>query len=78
MCHLIPMGQTFGLTMSSLSLLTIAADRYRSINGATRINWNPNLWSCILYKILLWIIAAGVFPKIMTQNVIKLFSEGNF
>ncbi|XP_045477350.1 neuropeptide Y receptor type 2 [Harmonia axyridis] len=58
MCHLLPMAQSLGVFSSSMALLLIAMDRYRTIVKAMNKRWDPRMIYCISGGFLGWVLCA--------------------
>ncbi|KAG5674190.1 hypothetical protein PVAND_004172 [Polypedilum vanderplanki] len=73
-CTIIPFLQTLSLLSGSMSLVSIALDRYMAIFNRKNFQWEPGMILCLSGVFIIWLLAAGIsspmFFSYETVNII--------
>ncbi|XP_044758115.1 neuropeptide Y receptor type 2 [Coccinella septempunctata] len=81
LCHFLPMAQALGVFSSSMALLLIAMDRYRTIVKAMNKRWDPRKMYCISGCFLGWVICAclsvPMYVYYTNEMVLVIFLDKN-
>ena len=73
-CKFLPFLQMFSTLVTSITLITIAMDRYMVVVRLQKSEWKPEKILCITCAILIWGFSAGVSSSMLSiYDYIEIF-----
>lgn len=74
MCSFLPFFQTTSLLSGSMSLVSIALDRYMAIFSKRKGHWQPGWKFCVIGSVIVWSISAALSsPMLFSYEMFKIF-----
>jgi hypothetical protein len=69
----VPFFQTASLLSGSMSLVSIALDRYMAIFNRTKSQWQPGAVFCITGIFIIWSVSAGISsPMFFAYEIVNI------
>lgn len=59
-CFFLPFVQTLSVLVNSITLASIALDRYLAVVRMLKGQWDPNFWFCIMCFVIIWGVSAVI------------------
>ncbi|XP_023724408.1 cholecystokinin receptor [Cryptotermes secundus] len=58
-CNFVPLLMAMCLLVNSMTVSCIALDRFQAVRGGAKRRWEPSLWICLAFMLLVWSVCAG-------------------